>query len=164
MRLLRSNGPRVAVVGTAVLLTAACGPARVAAQGPPSSAAASEAAPVPTVGATVTVDPGVGEIFVPVSGVVPRLDAATVWQRFARLAGSSNVKVPPGTTVELGKLTLPLGPGRPDEFRANAQEVWSFSWRQCAPRTFTASPTDLCTAVAFFDASTGELVDQTWHQ
>ena len=160
-----SNRKRAAAV-VAIFLVAACGPGgRHVAQAPWSFGAASSPQAVSAEGAPVIIDSGVGEVFLPVTGVVPPMAAAAVWRKFALRDASSNGLVPPGTSVQLGTLTLPLGPGKPGEFRANAQLVWSFSWQQCAPVTSSVTPSQPppCTAGAFFDASTGDLVDHTFH-
>ena len=68
------------------------------------------------VSATITIDSRIGEKFAPPpSFVTPALDPETAWAAYAKLNGSSVTTVPNDVTVELGLLTLPVGPVGPGD-------------------------------------------------
>src|SRR5215469_2921796 len=61
--------------------------------------------------ATITIDPQIGEIFTAApASATPKLTAQQAWARFMRHIGSARTFIPSGVHVQLGLLTLPVGP------------------------------------------------------
>ena len=122
---------------------------------------------------TTVVDPSMGETFKPVSTTTSKMAARLISPDKAyRKAQNGATSLPPGASVQLGRLTLPLGARAPGQYTAKDQLVYAYTWAQCGPNvtpvttngTPSATPTDpaSCTAWLFVDASTGQMVDQTW--
>jgi len=117
---------------------------------------------------TVTIDPSVGETFAPApSSSAPSMSAQKAWARYARLNGSSVTAIPSSVTVQLGRLTLPVGPG-PDNsvsYTAYNQLAYGFSWHSCPVSMLNPpSPDNPCIEWLFLDANTGQQIDETWQQ
>lgn len=97
----------------------------------------------------------------PPSGAMPAMTAEQAWATFS--TGESDKAIPPGTTVELGLLTSPIGPYCGVEcdgwivqdgiaYRALHQLVYGYSWlafphRHLKPRNWI-----------FLDANTGQMI------
>lgn len=94
-------------VGVVVVVVAAvgCGTTRAI----DSSGSAHALARTVHARATITIAPGIGETFAPVSGS-PKLTGWQAWVRFARLNGSRSTVMPSAVRVQLGLFTLPVGP------------------------------------------------------
>ncbi len=112
---------------------------------------------------TITIDSQVGETLTPDATVPTQLTADQAWAHFA---GNVDATVPPDTTAQLGLLTLPLGPGFPNQYKYQNQPVWAFSWYQCPvnPGGIPLSPNVTCTSWLFVDATTGAELDSTNQQ
>lgn len=123
---------------------------------------------------TTVVDSSVGETFTAVTTPSSKVSARLISpDRAFHKADGPAQELPAGTSVQLGRLTLPVGAGAPGQYNAKDQLVYAFTWRQCAPNigpfdptSPSASPSDstYCTAWLFVDAETGKMVDQTWTQ
>jgi hypothetical protein len=147
-----SSLPSLALIGVSVATLAALAVTTAADAGADKSAAT-----------VITVDSNANEIFAP-AGAAPGLTANAAWQRFAHLNGVSQAAVPPDVTAQIGRLTLPVGPGHPGEYLADNELVWAFSWQECPPTGVATSGPGACIAWLFLDAQSGDLVDQTWQQ
>jgi hypothetical protein len=83
----------------------------------------------------------------------------------AKATNSNQLTPPDGDTIQLGRLTLPIGSGQ--GYTARDQLVWAFSAHQCpASRGMnpSAAPDGPCVEWMFLDASTGASVDNTYQQ
>lgn len=177
-RAQRRVGPLLAagiVVAIAAVIAAAAlggsGHRRVtgaASSGPNSitstpAVSASSAAPPPAA-SPVIIDSESNEVFAPApASVVPPLSADAAYQVEAKLSGSSRVSPPGFVRVQLGYLTIPVGPCCPDLIHHKL--VWAFSWHECPISTNPLNPTPApspCVAWKFLDASNGSEIDMTW--
>ena len=165
----------LAVYSTALLVTA-CASAEVRAEpGEGESHPAltgSLQTPQATAPSKIVIDASIPETFLPTPDETAPLSSDAVFAGYAKHNGSARTSPPEGVTVLLGRLTLPLGRGRPGEYTAHNELVWAFTWHQCiaagippppgssAPEPPTA-PTS-CTAWLFLDATSGRMVEQTW--
>jgi hypothetical protein len=122
--------------------------------------------------ATITVDPQVGETFAPApADAAPALTAQQAWANYTQVDTSySDSAIPSNVTVQLGLLTLPLGPEGPGgakAYTAQNQLVYGYSWHNCPasrnPNMQTLPPNP-CIEWNFLDASTGRQIDETWQQ
>ena len=117
------------------------------------------------------IDPQVGETFAPASkDAQPAIEAAVAWRRYARNEGSSVTQVPRAVTVQLGLLTLPIGPNGPNSsetYKAKDELTWGFNWHTCPVMTLAnASPSadNPCIEWLLLNAKTGTQIDETWQQ
>ena len=118
--------------------------------------------------ATVTIDPSVGETFAPAPpSSAPGLSAQQAWTQFAQLNGASDTSMPSTVTVQLGLLTLPVGPGTDNtlSYTAHNELAYGYSWHSCPVSMLSPpSPDNPCIEWLFLDASTGVHIDETWQQ
>ncbi|HEY7146099.1 MAG TPA: hypothetical protein VH637_17815 [Streptosporangiaceae bacterium] len=150
----------IAVLGAGLLL-AGCG-----------APAALHARSVSAVTSTITIDPGVGETF----GAAPPDAAPTLTPQQAWAAGAQNdsgdvsAAIPPDVTMQLGVLTLPIGPTGPEgaeTYAAQDELAYGFSWSNCPVSRnpdMQALPDNPCIEWEFIDANTGQQIDDTWQQ
>lgn len=116
--------------------------------------------------AQVIIDSNLGEVFVPVEN--PSLALMTADEAFAAQAqrlNSDRLTPPEGDTIQLGRLTMPIGPGQ--GYTARDQLVWAFRTHQCpASRALnpSAAPNGPCIEWMFLNADTGALIDDTYQQ
>jgi len=115
----------------------------------------------------VVLDPSIDEVFVPTDELnVDQLTSDGAFRKWASLNGSDRETPPAGVSVQLGRLTLPLGPGRPNQYTAKDQLVWAFSWQQCPPEGIPSPPQSFlqksCIEWLFLDAMDGAMIDETW--
>jgi hypothetical protein len=113
------------------------------------------------VSSMITVDPGIHETFAPPPDTVPAMTAREALDAFER----KHVSIPDFVTVQLGLLTLPVGPdcGRECEYHNIVQGkmvytvlnklVYGFSRRVCPAGS--DRPAWQCTQWDFIDANTG---------
>ncbi len=119
------------------------------------------AAPVTT---TVTI-PGTDEVWAPPpANAAASLTADQAWAKFSAAQGETSV--PPGTSVQLGLITDPVGPycgGECDKlltmdgisYLAYNELAYGYYWRACTDNS--TSELD-CQNWFFLDANTGELI------
>lgn len=144
----------------------------------PSNTPARAATTNGAVTTTITIDPTVGETFAPPPlSAQPSLTAQDAWAQYAALAGSSVTTVPSNVSVQLGLLTLPVGPAAApgtnglatsggEAYTALNELAYGYSWHSCPTSTLNASPlpNNPCIEWLFLDANTGQQIDQTWQQ
>jgi hypothetical protein len=134
----------------------------------------------------IMINSSTGETFAPASSETPAVTAAQAWAAFAH-GGSNQLSkaIPAGTTVQLGLVTLPVGPADApgaarlthsdgEAYTALKELAWGFSWKQCGPvvvpvRLPGSSPAPVpkpsdCTEWLFLDAKNGKQIDLTWQQ
>ena len=136
------------------------------------------AATVNTLTTTVTIDASVGETFAPApSSPAPGMSAQDAWASWARLNGSSATTIPSDVTVQLGLLTLPVGPAgaegtgglatyNGEAYTAYNELAYGYSWRSCPASTLPipVSASNPCIEWLFLDANSGQQIDDTWQQ
>jgi len=118
---------------------------------------------VTPVSTTITVDPGINETFAPPpADAAPAMTAEQAWTKM------DNRSIGPGTTVQLGLLTVPVGPDCGAEcennnivqggmvYSALNQLAYGYSWSTC-PAGSTL-PAIQCTDWIFLDANTGQMI------
>lgn len=128
--------------------------------------------PVSTVASTVTIDPTVEEVFAPApADASPAMTAQEAWAAYTKVDTSyTTATIPSGVTVQMGLLTLPLGPSGPngtEAYTANNELVYGFSWHNCPVSRNPKEPTlpaNPCIEWNFLDANTGKQIDETWQQ
>lgn len=133
------------------------------------------ATPVSTVTSTITINSQIGMTFAPApAGAAPALTADQAWAQEAAAEGSSGTTIPPGVTVQLGLLTLPVGPANAESsglvtsngtaYTALNQLAYGYSWHSCPMSTLPNAtlPPNPCIEWEFLDANTGHLIDDTW--
>lgn len=140
--------------------------------------APARAVTVSAVTSTITIDPQVGETFAPAPpDAAPALTAEQAYAQYAQLSGYSDTTVPSDVTVQLGLLTLPVGPVSPDTGNLTTQNgiaytalnelVYGYSWHSCPhsrnPNVATL-PANPCIQWNFLNANSGKQVDDTWQQ
>lgn len=113
--------------------------------------------------AVIVIDGAVGEKFEPTSATAD-MSADQAWSVFATQNALDTTAIPSDVTSMLGYLTLPVGPGKPSEFTANDELSWGYSWHSCPPNMGRVPVQAQCTEWVFLNASTGDLIDQTWQQ
>ncbi len=127
---------------------------------------------VSTVASPITIDPTAGEVFAPApADASPAMTAQQAWAAYTRVDTSYTTStIPSNVTVEIGLLTLPLGPSGPngtEAYTANNELVYGFNWHNCPvsrnPKEQTL-PANPCIEWNFLDASTGKQIDETWQQ
>jgi hypothetical protein len=132
----------------------------------------------PSVTATIVVNPVLGDTFAPPPpNATPTLTAGQAWADFAQLNNFSNTAIPSGVTVQLGLVTVPVGPagapGTSGEATANGQAyvalnelAYGYSSPSLCPAptnpNATTSPGTSCIAWDFLDAQTGQQIVSTW--
>ncbi len=125
--------------------------------------ASSAATPVAT---TITIDPTVGETFSPPpSSAQPAESAQQAWAAYAQQLGSSATTIPGTVTVQLGQLTLPVGPRGPNNsevYTADNELAYGYSWASPCLSTLADSPPANCTEWLFLDANSGNQIDNAW--
>ena len=171
-----------AVAALLLLALTACGSRPAGAE---QAAHIKPAATTSSPATTITIQPGSGETFTPTSTGSPALTAEQAFADFAHLNGWTSTAIPDVDTVQLGLLTLPVGPAdgpgtdnliksNGEAYRALNQLVWAYSWKQCPPvvgpsPSAGASPAPTpslgaCIGWLFLDANTGTMIDQTYQQ
>jgi hypothetical protein len=122
------------------------------------------------VSTTITIDPSVGETFAPPpADASPALTAAQAWAAYTQVDTSyGSSQIPANVSVELGLLTLPLGPSGAngsENYTADNELVYGFSWHNCPasrnPKAQTLPPNP-CVEWNFLDANSGSQIDETW--
>jgi len=148
------------------LLASACG---TKAQG--AAHAVYRPRPVSALNAVITIDPHVGEIFAPApANEHPALTARQAWGRYtvADNGYGRNAPIPANVTVDIGLLTLPIGPSGPNGseiYTVHNQLVYGYSWHQCpASRNPKVKklPPNPCIEWLFLNANTGYQIDETF--
>jgi hypothetical protein len=120
---------------------------------------------------TITIDPQVGETFAPApASAVPKLTAQQAWARYMRQNGDDHTAIPPFVRVQLGLLTLPIGPTGPggaEAYTAHNDLVYGYSSPSgCVsmnPRVLFL-PGAHCISWDFLNANTGKQIDSTWQK
>jgi hypothetical protein len=117
------------------------------------------------VSATITIDPGIRETFAPPpASAQPAMTAELAWAQWEQHAGATTTTIAPNTTVQLGLLTLPVGPYCGAEchglivksgiaYQTLNQLAWGYSW-PAFPHRHTGQMSWI-----FLDASTGQMID-----
>ncbi len=123
--------------------------------------------------ATITIDPDVGETFAPPPGnAAPSLTAAQAYTRWRQQVGGDGTAIPGDATVQLGLLTLPVGPDCGAEcskltikngiaYTALNELVYGYA-TPCSPEA-AASADVSCLDWTFLAAGTGKEIDKTIH-
>jgi len=121
---------------------------------------------------TITVDPGIHETFAPPpADAAPAMTAAEAWAGWERHAEipAKTTAIPANTSVQLGLLTLPVGPDCGLEcehgnivrgnmvYTALNQLAYGYSWSTCPAGS--SLPAIQCTSWIFLDASTGLMIE-----
>jgi len=131
-----------------------------------SNAQAVRAAPVST---TITIDPSINETFAPpLANAAPAMTAQQAWAKFENNNGATVTTIAPNTSVQLGLLTLPVGPDCGAEcqgliiqngiaYTALNQLAYGYTWSNC-PAGSTL-PAIQCTHWIFLDANRGVMID-----
>jgi hypothetical protein len=121
------------------------------------------------VSATITIDPAIKETFgPPPASAQPAMTAALAWAQWEQHAGATNTTIAPNTTVQLGLLTLPVGPYCGAEchglivknriaYTVLNQLAYGYRWSACPPGS--TLPAVRCNSWIFLDASTGQMID-----
>ena len=163
----RSNVSRIGrgVLGVSVVLIAVvgCGTTRSADRHLSASAAAASGR------RTITIDPHVGETFAPApASAAPQLTAQQAWARYTRRTGDDHTAIPSFVRVQLGLLTLPIGPTGPggsEAYTAHNELAYGYSspsgCLSMNPRVLFP-PGAHCIRWDFLDANTGKQIDSTW--
>ncbi len=128
-------------------------------------ATATRATPV---SATITVDPSINETFAPPpADAAPAMTAEQAWVKWENGVGPTNI--PSDITVQLGLLTVPVGPDCGAEcengniaqngmvYKALNQLAYGYSSSICPAGS--SLPAIQCTSWTFLDANTGEMID-----
>jgi hypothetical protein len=134
--------------------------------------------PSPPPGAIV-IDPSVGDTFAPApADAAPALTAAQAWTQYAQVNGDS-ATIPSDLTVQLGLVSVPVGPAEPDEpdeaslatsngiaYSALNELAYGYSWPRgsCPMSRNPKVPGPIgksCTDWTFVDANTGQLIEAT---
>jgi hypothetical protein len=115
---------------------------------------------------TVTINPGDGITFAPAPSANPGISAEEAWAQYATLNGSDRTTIPDIMTVQLGLLTIPLEGASPypgEQYEAQDQLTWGFSWHSCPVTSGDVSPSpNPCIEWLFLDGTTGEMIIDTW--
>lgn len=121
------------------------------------------------VSATITVDPAIKETFAPPpASAQPAMTAALAWAQWEQNAGATITTIAPNTTVQLGLLTLPVGPHCGAEchglivkngiaYQTLNRLAYGYRWSVCP--SGSTLPAVRCSSWIFLDASTGQLID-----
>jgi hypothetical protein len=122
------------------------------------------------VSATITIDPAINETFAPPpANAAPGITAQQAWAQWENAGGSTNTSIPSNTTVQLGLLTLPVGPDCGAEcengnivqngmvYSALNQLAYGYSSSVCPAGS--SLPAVQCTRWIFLDANTGKMID-----
>jgi len=161
------------LLATAIVLTA-CGTVTSAGQSRDvrSQSGRSVTATAAAVTRVIVIDPQAGEKFTPpFAKASPALTPQAAWGKFMRrISSPKSLRIPANVSVQLGLLTLPIGPiGRhgAEKYAARNELVYGYSWHSCPvsmnpnhPK-LSASP---CIEWNFLDANTGRQIDLTWQQ
>lgn len=145
---------------------AIAGCASATSSGPPARAVT-----VARITTSIVIDPQVGEVFEPApASAAPALTAQQVWAKYATLIGAKTTAIPAHVTVELGLLTLPIGPSGPkgiEIYTAYRQLTYGYSTHAC-PKSMnphiTSLPANPCIYWDFLNANTGRQIDSTYQQ
>jgi hypothetical protein len=133
-----------------------------------------QAVTVSTVTSTITIDAQAGETFSPPSATAataaPALTAEQAWAKYDQVDSSAGPTIPSNVSVQLGLLTLPIGPSGPNNsmlYAAHNTPVYGYSAPSCPmsrnPKV-TTMPPNPCIKWVFLDANTGQAIDETWQQ
>ncbi len=161
------------LLATAMALTA-CGTVSSPAQDRDarSQSGRSLTATVAEVTRVIVIDPQAGEKFTPPSArAAPALTPQEAWGKFMRrISNTKPPRIPANVSVQLGLLTLPIGPiGRhgTEKYAAHNELVYGYSWHSCPVSMNPNHPKLLanpCIEWNFIDANTGRQIDLTWQQ
>lgn len=114
---------------------------------------------------TVVIDTRRGVTFTPTSESAS-LTAEEAYARYASLLGADTV-LPAAEQAHLGRVTIPIGAGTPEQYLAKDQLTWAFTSHQCPPSTLpspdSATPGP-CIEWVFLDAETGREIQTDWQQ
>jgi hypothetical protein len=150
--------PRIVVLGAAIAIVTLSRPSK-----PASAGLVAERVKV-----QVTIDSLVGETFSPPPSTTPNLDPESAWAAYAKLNGSTVESIPNDMTVQLGLLTLPVGPVGPNNsyvYTAKDQLAYGYSRPSCPVSLLGPAPSDSpCVEWLFLDANTGQQIDETWQR
>lgn len=127
-----------------------------------------EAQTRPAAAGAVVIDPDINETFTPSS--TPPTGATVMSESAARAAAATKNTLAPatGATVQTGYFTFPTGSGSPNTYLAKGAYVYAYHWTQCGPNMGVPgaeSPSPApprCTEWMFIDATTGDVLDNTW--
>lgn len=137
-----------------------------------------QAITVTAVTTKITINSQIGETFAPpLNTASPTLTAEQAYAQYEQHIGSSATTIPSGVTVQLGLLTLPVGPANSETgnlptqngiaYTALNELAYGYSWHSC-PMTLTLGPSSLpsnpCIEWNFIDANTGQQIGMTWQQ
>jgi hypothetical protein len=131
---------------------------------------------------TIMINPQIGMTFAPApTSAAPKLTGQQAWAQYLRHLASPHTGIPSGVHVQLGLLTLPVGPaslpgtnGLPKSggkaYTALNELAYGYSSPSggsgCAtlnPR-LTPPPDARCISWTFLGANTGEQIDSTWQK
>jgi hypothetical protein len=130
--------------------------------------------------APLVIDPSIGDTFAPApAGAAPALTAAQAWAHYAQANGGS-ATIPSGLSVQLGLVSVPVGPANPDDpdqaglatsngiaYRALNELAYGYSspTGSCPMSRNPNNPGTVgksCIDWTFVDANTGQLIEETW--
>jgi hypothetical protein len=119
------------------------------------------------VSATITVN-SVVTFAPPPADAAPAMTAEQAWALWENNAGNTNTSIAPDTTVQLGLLSVLVGPDCGAEcengnivqdgmvYSAANQLAYGYSWSTCSAGSNL--PANQCTSRIFLDASTGKMI------
>lgn len=121
------------------------------------------------VSATITVDSNNSVTFAPPpASAAPAMTAEQAWAKWENNTGATNTSIASGTAVQLGLLTVRVGPDCGAEcengnivhdgmvYSALNRLAYGYSWFICPAGS--SLPAVQCTSWVFLDASTGEMI------
>jgi hypothetical protein len=132
--------------------------------------------------AAIAIDPQIGETFAPApASAAPKLTGQQAWERYMRHLADPRTGIPRGTQVQLGLLTLPVGPanlpgtsGLPKSngkaYTALNELAYGYSSPTSGSGCATLNPRltpprdARCISWTFLTADTGVQIDSTWQK
>jgi hypothetical protein len=104
------------------------------------------------------------------ASVAPKLTAQQAWARYMRQTGDEHTAIPSFVRVQLGLLTLPIGPTGPggaEAYTAHNELVYGYSSPSGCMSTnprILFPPNAHCLRWDFLNANTGKQIDSTWQK
>jgi hypothetical protein len=132
-----------------------------------------------TAHAPIVIDPQIGETFARApASATPTLTAQQAWARFAHVNHWGGTSVPAGVHVQLGLLTLPVGPAdapgtgnlpksNGKAYTADNELTYGYSSPSGCPTLnprLEAPPGAHCISWVFLNANTGKQIDSTYQK
>jgi hypothetical protein len=119
---------------------------------------------------SITIDRSAGILFAPPPAQAsPAMSAEHAWEIYMeRATGKKHSAIPSNVRVQLGLLTLPMGPTGPhgtEKYTAHNELVYGFSWHSCPISTSPVPvklPPNPCIQWNLLNAYTARQVVDTW--